>query len=40
MRPGRFDENSFDEIYKNIKNFKKIRDAKKKSYQLQKFRWF
>ena len=30
MRPGRFDENSFDEIYKNIKNFKKIRDAKKK----------
>lgn len=36
MRPGRFDENSFDEIYKNIKNFKKIRDAKKKKLPITK----
>jgi len=26
MRPGRFKENSFDKVYENIKNFKKIRD--------------
>ena len=26
MRPGRFNENSFDKVYNNIKNFNKIRD--------------
>ena len=36
LRPGRFDENNFDEIYKNIKNFKKIRDAKKKKLPITK----
>ena len=26
MRPGRFKKNNFEDVYKNIKNFKKIRD--------------
>jgi MoaA/NifB/PqqE/SkfB family radical SAM enzyme len=29
MRPGRFKENSFNKVYSNIKNFKKIRDELK-----------
>ena len=29
MRPGRFKENSFDKVYSNIKNFKKIKDELK-----------
>ena len=28
MRPGRFKENSFESVYQNIKNFKKVRDTK------------
>jgi len=28
MRPGRFDENSFDQVYGNIRRFAEIRDAK------------
>ena len=25
MRPGRFSKNSFDKVFENIKNFKKLR---------------
>ena len=28
MRPGRFRPNSFEKVYGNIKNFKKVRDKK------------
>ena len=32
MRPGRFGKNSFDDIYKNIKNFSKIRKKLKSKF--------
>ena len=31
MRPGRFSKNNFDDIYKNIKNFSKIRNKLKRT---------
>ena len=39
MRPGRFKENNFNEIYENIKNFSKIRKRENHLFQEQKFKW-
>tara|TARA_X000000950_G_C13840810_1_gene630164 strand:- start:59 stop:1420 length:1362 start_codon:yes stop_codon:yes gene_type:complete len=36
MRPGRFKKNKFDEVYKNIKNFKKIKDKTKSPFPYTK----
>ena len=36
MRPGRFKENNFNEIYENIKNFSKIRKERKSSFPRTK----
>ena len=36
MRPGRFGKNSFDDIYKNIKNFSKIRKKLKSKFPRTK----
>ena len=36
LRPGRFKENSFNNVYENIKNFKKARDKAKSQLPLTK----
>ena len=38
MRPGRFGKNNFDDIYKNILNFSKIRKNCHLLFQEQKFK--
>ena len=38
MRPGRFKENSFDKVYSNIKNFKKIKDELKSKLPYTKYK--
>ena len=38
MRPGRFSKNNFDDIYKNISNFSKIRKKLNSHFQELKFK--
>ena len=38
MRPGRFKENKFENVYKNIYEFKNIRESLNKNFLEQKFR--
>ena len=38
MRPGRFKNNKFDDVYKNIKNFCELKKLGK-VFQLQKYKW-
>lgn len=41
MRPGRFKDNNFEDVIKNIKNFAILKKKKKFCFFLeQKFRWF
>jgi len=36
MRPGRFEKNTFEKVYENIKNFKKIRDNSNSKFPITK----
>lgn len=36
LRPSRFEKNSFEKVYENIKNFKKIKDQKNKRFPVTK----
>ena len=36
MRPGRFKKNSFEKVYQNIKNFKKVRDKLNSKFTFTK----
>ena len=40
MRPGRFSENTFENVYKNIKIFMKFGKKWEQFFLQRKFRWF